>query len=783
MERKQINITIMKKNQINSCFLFLITTLFYFTSNAQTLKVTSKIVQSPYYDAKALYYALHNYSAYPIFSENKPIEDKTIITGTDTIEKKDLAGKKNTGPLGTESTQDATKKPVVNGAENFQPNSNNSTSIAVYKIIESATGKILSDTVTDNGLKNFMESVEFTNEDDRKELMNQILARNDQTDNIDYGFLASEYKDNGYLSDIFDVSKKGFFIKPISLNGGKLAVSNLGGGAPSVATISEGLAEFYIERVNEEINDAFFIHLKEALEKFAELKILFPNTLESLTKIEVTKYNQVLNILKTAYEADIKNLLSNIGGLADIEKYQTLINKHNELTLLFTTCDLMSLIKQGKSVADILYFINQSPYIQKTQPNIYNASIKLAALFSYAFTDVQIGNEIQTNLGWINLSKINELRNDDAFFKIFMGLIAQNAKGIKCNAFNFRDLLIKEQPEIIIKKYIISNFIETSNSITSKINNLNIKASKTNLSATINDYINITGDVANLSNKAIGILPTTKATLLIQKEITKIKNEYIPLLQQSDSVLYHIEKQEYSMAVYKADNLLNLLFKKNSEDIDIDTSLSEKEQQDQLDSLNDLSYYFLHYGLFISSVAEAKSANDIKQAINAFALPKGSSRIKKEHRFSWGINSYVGFAYSWNTQYKGVSLAKTSTSITAPLGIAVNWARFFSGSFTIYGGIIDIGAIFTYKISSDSSIKSDIRLGQILSPSLGIVYGLPITTKGYNIPLSIGANYQWGPTLKKVTNSQSSVLPLLAGKFNVFVAIDIPIINFHVSRK
>ncbi len=768
----------MKKNHIKICLFTTIIILHSATSNAQTLTGTSKIVQSPYYDAKALYYALADYSAYPVFLENKP-SNNNITTSIK------FSTQKNTGPSSGGNSSDSTQKPLAPGAANNTQSSNTVTYIPVYKIIESSTGKILSDTVTKVGLAAYMNSVKFTNDTDREELINEILARNDNTDSLDFSFLKNEYNDNIYLSDVFNKDKETDFIS--NINGGELSASNAGGSLPSVTMLAEGLADFYIERVNEEINDAFFVRLKEELEKFPELKILFPNTLESLTKIEPTKYNQILNVLKAAYETDIKNLLSNISGLATLEKYQTLINKHNELTLLFTTCDLINLIKENKSAADILYYINQAPYVQKTQPNIYNASIKLAALLSYAFTNVQIGNSEQTNLSWIGIGQIDELNKDDNFFKIFMGLIAQNAKGIKYGTFDFRNLLINNEDKIIKTKYIITNFNTTFQAIKATIENVNGSAKTIKLSTAIGSFIDISGDIVDLSNKAIGILPTNSTTLKYQKEFLKIKNEYIPLLQQADSVVYHIEKKEYSMATYKADTLLSLLFTKQRNDIsdEPDSVLNKKEKQKQVAAMNNLSSDFLHYGLFISSVAEAKSADDIKQAINAFALPKGSSRIKKEHSFSWGLNSYVGFAYSLNTQYKNVSLSKTSTSITAPLGIAVNWNKFPAfpkGSCTLYGGIIDIGAIFTYKVNSDQSIKSDIELGQILSPSLGFIWGFPII-KNYNYPVSLGFNYQWGPTLRKVGNTENTVLPLLAGRANIFLAIDIPVINFSVSRK
>ena len=119
---------------------------------------------------------------------------------------------------------------------------------------------------------------------------------------------------------------------------------------------------------------------------------------------------------------------------------------------------------------------------------------------------------------------------------------------------------------------------------------------------------------------------------------------------------------------------------------------------------------------------------------------------------------------------------------TVPLGISFNYGLNHFGSISLFGGIIDVGAIFTYKINSDSAVQATITFAQIFSPSIGLVYGLPIIKK-YNIPLSVGANFQWGPTLQKVDQTGNSILPLMTRRFNVFIAVDIPLVNFYVSRQ
>ena len=191
---------------------------------------------------------------------------------------------------------------------------------------------------------------------------------------------------------------------------------------------------------------------------------------------------------------------------------------------------------------------------------------------------------------------------------------------------------------------------------------------------------------------------------------------------------------------------------------------------------------YIKYGSFIATIASSQSEEDMKNAIKCFALPTGSSRIKKEHYFSVGLNSYVGFTHSWNKLYPPLNIPSQENWFTVPLGISFNYGLNHFGSISLFGGIIDVGAIFTYKINSDSAVQATITFAQIFSPSIGLVYGFPIIKK-YDIPLSVGANFQWGPTLQKVDQTGNSILPLMTRRFNVFIAVDIPLVNFYVSRQ
>lgn len=690
------------------------------------------MVQSSYYDAVVLYQAIKNFRGFPI----KMSDEETFENNPD------------------------------------EPG------IVRYKVIESTSGKILMDNCSSKQVDSVLQANPFS-ESEKENFIHVILARNANTTDTSKKNIHEIYKNNPYFKE--ENKTELSFLSATRNDAGLLLKEPLpfslkGGGGITQTQILEGITEFLIEAVNKEINEAFFVHLQKALSKYYELSTLFSKSLESLNKIEITKYASSLNALKSAFEKDIKDLLSNVSRLADISKYQELVNQHPVLTLIFTTCDLISFLQDDIIPPDILYQLGTARYIMKCKSNNYSSTIKLASLISNSLRNVKIGDENTNTIGWVDKKILNMLKDNSTLFQIFMGLFAQQAGGIiffNDNGnpmFDFQKNLFDHKDDILKTRYIVYNFSSTIEIIKSDIENArSLKKTSSSKSDFIKVYLKIANEIIGLSNNCLGILPGSVVTD-IETKINTIKTEFIPLLEQANQVLTKIEEKEYSGALYETDNFLSAIFNKMQ-------NAKVKEEYEEIRK------YYIKYGIFICSVAEAKSSSDVKAAIDAIALPTGSSRIKKEKSFSFGLNAYVGIFYASNMHYKQTGLPKKEFGLTAPIGIAFNCGHFLgTGSFTFYGGIIDVGAIFTYKIDNDSSIKSDIRLGQVLSPSVGIVYGLPVVNR-YNIPFSIGANYQWGPKLRSVKETGNSTLPLLTQRFNVFIAVDIPILNFHVSKQ
>jgi hypothetical protein len=758
------------KNKLTT--ITIVVVLAFLCTSSQAQQNTISIKQSAFYDAIVLYYASHHCAAFPLPMQGQsmgaiPSPSKigqTINTFDAPTPTTTRVGTNNSGPgLGIKQVDIDTNK-------NLQPTSTN-----FYTIIESSSGKILEDNIAEQDLVSELNKDTLT-EDDYNALISEILNRNagitSDSSLMDINTVQNLYSNNKYFRPF---SYKDPFKKLVdsnyniynlnSKNAGKNG-GNLGNGS---SPIINGLTDYLIGQVNAEVNEAFFIQLKEILSKDSALVVLFPQTLASLNKISITQYAQAISTIRSAYQQDINQLLQHVSSLATIQKYHNVLINHPELTLVFAACDMISMVKQGLHPAEIFNRLGNASYINGLQSrNNYAAAFATGALLSNSLRDVRLGIDNPQNNDWVPSGELQSFLYSEDVFKCYMSLLTQQATAQKITFTDGNDSismsgLLNQNKEGIKAQYLVYNFLNNYSKLTATIKKFTDEQntlSPTQLSGYSSLYIDIVVQFCSFENNVFDIFPSN-VVIKPRRIINQIKVEYVPLLQQVNDVIAALEAKDYNLVIYKSEPLLAKI----------------------LDSSVCVTY--LKYGTFISNIAMAQNSADVQAAIKAIALPTGSSRIKKDAVFSWGLNAYAGVYNGWNFNHKTNSLPSSELGITVPIGVAVNFGldHGYWGSLSIYGGIIDVGAIFTYKLNSDSSVSSDIELSQILSPSLGVIWGLPLTKKGYNIPLSFGANFQWGPELSKIDTKGNSVLRALAPRFNLFMAIDIPVINFHVSKR
>jgi len=182
-------------------------------------------------------------------------------------------------------------------------------------------------------------------------------------------------------------------------SGGGSFLSNL-----DVTNIADGLARFLIKRGREELNIAFFNQLKEFLndEKHEECKVLFPETIDLLNKIDSYKYAAFLENLRNAFQTDLSNLIIHLNQVIDLPKYDSLAH-HTTIKLILGTVNIVSELSQsGESIMpdSVIKQLALLPW-GPVSKNLAN-SLKFLNLVSQS-----IRADTSLNQSWVSLSDLN----------------------------------------------------------------------------------------------------------------------------------------------------------------------------------------------------------------------------------------------------------------------------------------------------------------------------------------------------------------------------------------
>jgi hypothetical protein len=112
---------------------------------------------------------------------------------------------------------------------------------------------------------------------------------------------------------------------------------------------------------------------------------------------------------------------------------------------------------------------------------------------------------------------------------------------------------------------------------------------------------------------------------------------------------------------------------------------------------------------------------------------------------------------------------------SAPIGIDFNFGLKNAGSLSLYAQAIDVGALFAYRFSDETSAVPELKFQNIVAPGGYLIYGF-----GNNIPVSFGIGAQLGPNLRKIDDSLGlDVKTTKAWRFGIMAAVDIPVTHFY----
>ena len=285
---------------------------------------------------------------------------------------------------------------------------------------------------------------------------------------------------------------------------------------------------------------------------------------------------------------------------------------------------------------------------------------------------------------WISTEDLTELAGNDMAFKIYIGLLIEVAKNdsivfiLEKKDSYLSDILNALYPTVQndLPAYIgyISMFVEKTEILSKKINGLKKTGNDSLLLENYYGFFSSTIDLMRYVTMVEDLPHFPKLNLKEKSE------QYLEAAQTAADIVIDVNRRNYASGIINVFHLYSTIF--SNKNIEVPFAVIEKEEKTatekyktELKSLNDLNrqlakekdpdarvklkndiktlegllepYYKINteyirlekisivlnsiykYGSFMATVVEAKTSEDVAKAIEAAALPTGSSRIKR----------------------------------------------------------------------------------------------------------------------------------------------------------
>lgn len=598
-----------------------------------------------------------------------------------------------------------------------------------------------------------------------------------------------------YTQQIIDSFKDNPFIAPMLPVGGDKVLITIepqfpivgGSMMPSlnITDLADGMARFLIKRGKQELNAAFFSQMKKTLNKYPECGTLFPATTNVLNTVETYRYAELLQTLQNAFNTDLKNLLPNLNNTLNLPRYEALLKELPEIRTAIRYANILSLATNQKLTPtyDIIIRTSLAGETAITDPNLHQAFrvLNLIAISVHSYD------------GWVTMQQLTEMLQDDIRFRLFLGLVYEQAKDISfsCNgktttmreymklyadnaqalAAMFENFVWIANNTDVLQKELIAYQSHGSDISANDVGALikSVSKNKEDNTQAIAAYLN---NVATMMSYGMGI--ATKVLPCLEDY------PYFTIAENAMQLYVNTYTQNYSTAILNIYNITEAAIGKQQTLASIKAANLRTAGKPVSEALQKLCVTkpesnstkaltaILKYGNFIATAAKAQTPEEVENAIEAAALPAGSYSIKQKAVYNIAVNAYVG--YNWDFNSSGLYMR----GIYAPIGIGFNTAisKKIGGSVGIYASLIDIGGIVAYRLENGTTnnLQQQVRLESILAPGAQLAIGIP------KLPISILAGWRMTPKLFYKNNvTSTTVMPMSV--FNAGITVDIPLFN------
>lgn len=539
--------------------------------------------------------------------------------------------------------------------------------------------------------------------------------------------------------------------------------------APSVPNTSsifttavDGFSRWLVKRTKQELSLVFFDKFKAALNEQDYLNTLFPTTVGLLNVVDSDGYNNgYLRSLQESFYMDFQQLPYQMPEWASTTN---LIDDEDERFLISEIMKIVPTVLDGNTpdvIFDQLTSVNSVP---DKYADVF-ASFKLSKIISNSLKN---GRD-----SWEPINYWEENIKKDFVFYAYMGLLWH-----KGHQLNFQNEKIKNSFSNLGSKLVSDKFGMQKDSVKNVVKNFLNYSKKT--AQLVQDFRNrkVLNDTISTANREFQAYSNTVIELMKASDEFRIYliggkpsesfATTVSLLKDANQMLYNISENRYMLSVANLNSIFEKVYTISRPDIS-----SEAIEE----TYGEFKDNYFKYVTFMATVADARNAREVEYAFDMFALPAGSSRLKKNSKFSLGINAYVGPTVG--REFLEIAEDETVVALAAPVGLSINRGYGKTGSFTFFVPIIDLGAVTAFRFGDQASKLPELNFNNIIAPGFYGIYGF-----GKDLPLALGAGVQLGPNLRKITRDVGGTAAEIndrGWRYGIFMAVDIPVFHFYTK--
>ncbi|MBL0110684.1 MAG: hypothetical protein IPP42_07435 [Saprospiraceae bacterium] len=429
-----------------------------------------------------------------------------------------------------------------------------------------------------------------------------------------------------------------------------------------VTSLADGLAEFLVSRVKKEMAIALFDDLSKRIrsDNTKDVQILFKNTYEVLDLLgdKIYDFQPYISSLRQNMEYDFQNLPQSFQTLleSDDSHLHQLLNQHtNLLYLTGNSLDLGMEIKENTHFGKALGLHDFKKYNVNVDTSIIG-TLQTLQLFSEALRDTFTTDTMPY---WIDKSKINKLINDPELLKCFIGLLAEVA--------NKDSILIT--PKLSLYDYLndsigpqgVNKFSAFLKSLQNNINQIQLIHTKNRMTHTEDDQ---KLNVVNYFDAATSLLESSKYLIKLFKKVDNLAqiDTFFTIASNINSIIKYSVTKKYTLSAMHLSKVM---------------SYFASSPRSAFKTIS----FVVDKAMILGQLAEAQTADEVKEVIESFAAPVGSWRDKRIARFNMALDSYIGPGYiNANSTNNSEAVKYSNWTVSTPVGLTAsfklkNWAH------------------------------------------------------------------------------------------------------------